>query len=190
VKALVAGSVIGTIGATASGLLVWTIPSNLATDVTLAMLTALLTSGTVLLPLAGVVVTFVLSSANARLESLRRERLEVWKAQQEAHVKAIIENKPDNETAVVHQFQVAIDQYDAKIALFEKEFRPLGLICVIMFVLVLLQILLTLRTMAEVSPQLAFPYRWVHFSVFLLLMALLCVSLMVYETTEVGHSAE
>lgn len=186
-KALVAGVVVGMIVGTAIQLLVKTIPGNLATDVTLAMLTALLTSGTVFFPMAGVVLTFAISSARSRLESLQRDRLSVWIAQQEAYVKAVTENKPDISPQIKHQFGSVLEECDARIAVLEKGVGPLTLMSISVFVLVLTQILVSLRAMAEVSPQGVFPYDWVVSSITLLTFALIILASLVYYAALIGR---
>ena len=182
------------IGSTALALviasLVVTIPSNLSTDLTLAMLTALLTSGTVLFPLAGVVLTFTLNSAKTRMESLDRGRLAVWIAQQEAIVKARTENKPEIITEIESRFGSIIEECDAKIAAVETEVRPLTWVGISVFALMLAQILVSLRTMAEVSPQQPFPHVWVWFSISLLVVALYGLAILVYWTAQIGRSTE
>jgi hypothetical protein len=127
----------GTLLAFGIGMLVNTIPSNLSDDLTLRILTALLTSGTVFLPLAGVVLTFALNSTNTRMESLRRDRLAVWVAQQEAYLKAAIENKPEISRRVGDQFEPTLKGYDAQIASLEEGLEPLGSFCATVFCFVL-----------------------------------------------------
>jgi len=96
----------------------------------------------------------------------------VWIAQQEAHVWTILENKPDTSASVAHQFGPTIAEYDAKIASLQEELKGLGLLSPLVFVLVLVEILTTLRALAEVSPMKIFPYTSVAIAVSLLILAL------------------
>lgn len=170
--------------------MVQTIPSDIATDLTLQILTALFTSGTVFLPLAGIVLTFALNSTNTRMESLRRDRLAVWVAQQEAYVKAAIENKPEISRRIGDRFGPTLKGYDAQIASLEEDLKPLGGFCAAIFCTVLAEILVSLRAMAEVRPQQPFPYAWVSISVSLLVLALYGLAVLVYWTAQVGRSTE
>ena len=185
--ATVAAFVVGTIGGIATRALVETIPSNLGADVTLAMLTALLTSGTVFFPLAGVVLTFALSSAKSRLEALQRDRLSVWIAQQEAYIKAVTENKPDISAQIERQFGSTIEECDARITVLEAGVGPLAWMSISVFILVLAQILVSLRAMAEVSPKGVFPYGWVFWSITLLVFALDILASLVYYAALIGR---
>ena len=184
---IVVGIAIGMIVVIATAALVETIPSNLSVDVTLAMLTALFTSGTVFFPLAGVVLTFALNSANSRLEALQRDRLSVWIAQQEAYIKVLSENKPDISAQIERQFGSTIEEYDARIAILEAEVGPLAWISISVFILVPVQILVSLRAMAEVSPQSGFPYGWVYWSIILLVYALVILACLVYLAALIGR---
>jgi hypothetical protein len=167
-----------------------TIPSTLSNDLTLEILKALITSGTVFLPLAGVVITFSLGSAKSHIESIRRDRLAVWVAQQQAIIKARIDNKPEIITELESRYGSVIEKYDARIDALAAEVRPLTSLSISLFVLVLAQILVSLRAMAEVSPRQAFPYLWVDVSISLLAIGLYGLAILVYLATGIGQGKD
>jgi len=134
------------------------------------------------------VITFSLGSAQSHIESIRKDKLAVWIAQQEAHLTAAVENNSEISERADLAFSPLIEQYNAEIADLEKELKPLGLLGVSVFLLVLAQILISLRAMAEVSPQQAFPYVWIAISIGMLTMAAYGLAILVYGATGIGQS--
>jgi hypothetical protein len=168
------GIIIGVIMGLAAKYVVSSIPTNLDKALTLEILKALLTSGTVAFGLAGVLITFTLSSVNSRTDSLSKDRLATWTALQNALTQ--------NMTQANSLFNPKIKEFDDEIQAAQAYTKRIALFSVLPLLVLTVQLLVSVRAMAEVGVATLFPYDWVLASVVLLLFALFLLAVMVVET--------
>jgi len=154
---------------------VYSLPSNFDKNFTLQILNALLLSGTVLFGLAGVLITFTLNLINGDIDSLRKDRLAIWIAFQNAYFEHLADS---NKLAQLQSiFQDKLDNYDALISKALASSKSQLWFVVMPLMILIGQLLITIAAMAEAAFY--FPYELVYWSIFCLLGALLALALIV-----------